>query len=149
MKKNKDKSLSCTYNNDTPFFNIGHLKYMYLCTDGRLNRKRYWIANLLLALFLYPINLYFELAFKADEFSLITTLTAIGLGIITIFFVVLSVMLSIKRAHDRNWSGHFLWLMLIPIVNFWPMIELYFIRGTKGGNRFGEDPLTTAKKKNK
>jgi uncharacterized membrane protein YhaH (DUF805 family) len=32
-------------------------------------------------------------------------------------------------------------LFLVPILNFWPLIELLFVRGTVGANRFGPDPV--------
>jgi uncharacterized membrane protein YhaH (DUF805 family) len=52
-----------------------------------------------------------------------------------------SIAMLIKRSHDRNRSGHFIWLMFIPIINLWPAIELSFFKGTEGPNKFGDDPL--------
>jgi uncharacterized membrane protein YhaH (DUF805 family) len=49
--------------------------------------------------------------------------------------------LGVKRCHDRGRSGWFLLLMLVPLVQLWPIIELAFLRGTAGENRFGPDPL--------
>ncbi len=48
---------------------------------------------------------------------------------------------NVKRAHDRGRSGLFLLVLLIPIVQLWPLVELYFFRGTSGQNEFGPDPL--------
>jgi hypothetical protein len=48
----------------------------------------------------------------------------------------------IKRCHDRNRSGLFLLLSLIPLLNFWPWIELWFLKGTPGRNQYGEEPDT-------
>ena len=56
-----------------------------------------------------------------------------------------SLALGIKRAHDRNRSGWFLLLLFVPLINFWPLIELACIAGTPGANRFGPDPLPSAK----
>lgn len=52
-----------------------------------------------------------------------------------------SLALGVKRCHDRGRSGWFLLLMLVPLLNLWPVIELAFLRGTTGENRFGPDPL--------
>ena len=42
---------------------------------------------------------------------------------------------------QKNWPGAFIFLMLaLLIANLWLLIELFFRRGTKGANRFGEDP---------
>ncbi len=46
-----------------------------------------------------------------------------------------------KRLHDRNRSGWFLLILLIPLIGaIWLIIELGFLRGTKGPNKYGADP---------
>jgi uncharacterized membrane protein YhaH (DUF805 family) len=50
----------------------------------------------------------------------------------------------IKRSHDRDRSGWFILLFLVPLLNLWPLIELLFLRGTIGSNRFGPDPVPQA-----
>ena len=50
--------------------------------------------------------------------------------------------LYIKRCHDRDRSGWYLLIALIPFVGLlWIWIELGLLRGTVGPNRFGPDPL--------
>ena len=47
-----------------------------------------------------------------------------------------------KRWHDRNKSILWILFWFIPIIGqIWTLIELGFIRGTSGPNRFGPDPL--------
>lgn len=48
---------------------------------------------------------------------------------------------GIKRCHDRGRSGWFLLIGLVPLLNLWLAVELMFLRGTVGSNRFGPDPL--------
>jgi uncharacterized membrane protein YhaH (DUF805 family) len=49
---------------------------------------------------------------------------------------------SIKRWHDRNKSGWWILIGLIPIVgDIWVLVENGFLRGTPGDNRFGPEPL--------
>ena len=56
--------------------------------------------------------------------------------------IVVGVVVQIRRWHDRNKSGWWILLNLIPFLgSAWALIELGFIRGTKGPNRFGPDPL--------
>ena len=52
-------------------------------------------------------------------------------------------MLLIKRSHDLNRSGHFCWLLLVPLVSIWPMLELFVFEGTSGSNRFGPDMMVS------
>ena len=51
------------------------------------------------------------------------------------------IAVGIKRCHDRNRTGWFLLIGLIPLVSIWLVVELGFLRGTVGQNRFGPDPL--------
>jgi uncharacterized membrane protein YhaH (DUF805 family) len=49
---------------------------------------------------------------------------------------------QVKRWHDRDKSGWFVLINFIPLIGaIWAFIELGFLRGTQGPNRFGPDPL--------
>lgn len=53
-----------------------------------------------------------------------------------------SLVVNIKRCHDRDHSGWWLLIGLIPVFgSLWLLIELGFLRGTIGVNRFGADPV--------
>ena len=48
-----------------------------------------------------------------------------------------------KRLHDRDRSGWFQLVVLIPVVGWsWVILEISCLPGTRGANRFGPDPLT-------
>jgi uncharacterized membrane protein YhaH (DUF805 family) len=51
-----------------------------------------------------------------------------------------SIVVYVKRAHDRGRSGLFVLLFLVPVLNLWPFIELLFLPGTTGNNSYGADP---------
>jgi uncharacterized membrane protein YhaH (DUF805 family) len=49
-----------------------------------------------------------------------------------------SLAIAIKRFHDRDKSGWWVLISLIPIIGpIWLLIELGFLPGTPGTNRFG------------
>ena len=49
---------------------------------------------------------------------------------------------GVKRCHDRDRSGWFVFIVLIPLVGtLWYLIEIGFLRGTFGSNKYGADPL--------
>lgn len=53
---------------------------------------------------------------------------------------------SAKRWHDRDKSGAWVLVTLIPVVGWiWTLIENGLLRGTAGANRFGPDPLDTGR----
>jgi uncharacterized membrane protein YhaH (DUF805 family) len=138
--------------------------------QGRINRKPYWIANILLML------LSFAAMAALVVGALMLGLDTMGLRIAT--FVVQAALLYpttavlVKRLHDRDKSGWFAVALLAPaalgmalqfagigrgstepnilmttvgfvilVVIVWFTIELGFLRGTAGANRFGPDPL--------
>ena len=50
--------------------------------------------------------------------------------------------LTVKRLHDRGKSPAWLALALVPLLGpIWLAIELGFLPGTRGENRYGADPL--------
>ena len=77
-------------------------------------------------------------------------LDAIGNDYMFIALFVLQVMtlaVLIKRWHDRNKSGFWLLINLLPVIGqVWMVIELGVLPGTPGTNRFGPSPksATTA-----
>jgi uncharacterized membrane protein YhaH (DUF805 family) len=86
----------------------------------------------------------------------------LGSVVLGLFLSWIVVAVASKRCHDRNKSGWWLILFILtPLVvggigamvqstpvlavafafHFWSFVELGCRRGTKGGNRFGSDPL--------
>ena len=108
---------------------------------GRISRSQYWLR---FALPVFATNVAFMVV--------IATLAASGsvaaAGILYVLWVIFiltmfwpNLAILIKRSHDRDWPWPFILLLLVPLVQFWPIIELWFLRGTVGGNRFGPDPV--------
>jgi uncharacterized membrane protein YhaH (DUF805 family) len=49
---------------------------------------------------------------------------------------------AVKRWHDRDKSGWWMLINLIPILgSIWTVVELGFFPGTPGDNHYGPDPL--------
>jgi uncharacterized membrane protein YhaH (DUF805 family) len=67
----------------------------------------------------------------------------IGPGIIVNLLLIWpSIALAVKRWHDRDKSGWWVLINLIPILGWiWALVENGFLKGTAGPNRFGADPL--------
>ena len=70
--------------------------------------------------------------------------TGLGLfsGIFALLALIPSVIVYIKRFHDRDKSGWWVLIGLIPIIGpIWLLVECGFLKGTPGPNRFGP-PVT-------
>jgi len=101
---------------------------------GRMARHSYWRIFIVINIAVFFIS-YFLASISPVKFELGGRI-AIGL----LFTVVLAV-LSAERCHDRDKSGYFAILLFVPVVCLWPLVELLFLRGTVGPNKYGPDPL--------
>jgi uncharacterized membrane protein YhaH (DUF805 family) len=111
----------------------------YLSPEGRVNRKQFWLW-LVLPLTVIGILLGFI------DLTTGTYDPELGIGLYTGIFGLLSlipsVIVYIKRFHDRDKSGWWVLIGLIPIIGaIWLLVELGFLAGTPGPNRFGP-PVT-------
>jgi uncharacterized membrane protein YhaH (DUF805 family) len=102
--------------------------------DGRINRAKFWAG--LVMIWVVPWFLM--------TVAVVLNSWVIGwIGIVT-YIVTLwpAIALNIKRWHDRDKSGWWILIGLIPIVGtIWALIETGFLAGTAGPNRYGPDPL--------
>lgn len=101
---------------------------LWFSFTGRVNRRPYFFAGLAAACLLEANKLV------PDDYKLVY------LPLILVAFYV-TIVLGIKRCHDRGRTGYFILLNFVPILNLWPLIELTFLKGESGPNKYGADPL--------
>ena len=116
------------------------IKEKFLTWEGRLNRKPYILRSL--CIFVVSWLIQFAVAFilaisGASDDSVIYVSSLVSLPL-----MIPSTMLAIRRLHDTDHSGWWLFMGLIPIIGWFYMLYLtWFKKGTAGSNRFGSDPL--------
>jgi uncharacterized membrane protein YhaH (DUF805 family) len=106
----------------------------YVNFTGRAARSEYWywvLFAVLLALIARFIDYAVGFHAGAGIFSAI-----VGLAVILPDLAV-----GVRRLHDRDKSGWFLLLCLIPLIGSIILLVWFCQRGTAGVNRFGSDPL--------
>lgn len=119
-------------------------KQLYFAIQGRIGRKQYWLSTIAL---LVPVIVFILVAKLIGDPGVNAPLwlqIALG-GVTTVWFIAYiwsGICLNAKRWHDRNKSGWWQLIGIIPIIGeFWALAETGFLRGTQGPNRFGPDPL--------
>ena len=118
-------------------------KQFYFSFRGRVNRSAYWLKWVLPT---YGISVLMGLmcmlvvSLGGDTTALVGFFILITLG--PFFYIHLAV--GAKRYHYRDKSAWWLLIAFIPIIgSIWQFVELGFLKGTDGPNRFGPDPLGT------
>ena len=101
---------------------------MLFSFEGRINRKPYWMLKL--TIFIGAIITTF--------INLATTNKDTGIASILFILIFLwpSLAINVKRWHDRNKSGWWVLIGIIPIVGtIWALVENGFLTGTEGRQR--------------
>ncbi|MGH8445523.1 MAG: DUF805 domain-containing protein [Solimonas sp.] len=108
------------------------LTQQFLLTyEGRINRQRYWAFVLV----------YIAAAIVVGIVAAILGIRALN-WLFTVAAIYPSICVSIKRWHDRDKSGWWVLIGLVPVIGWiWSLVETGFLEGTRGDNRFGPDPL--------
>ena len=104
----------------------------FLAFEGRINRAKFWLYSLLLTP-IWLIGLMIDLS-TTGEFG-----GFYWMGVLICLWPTLA--LNVKRCHDRDKSGWFYLVAFIPIVNLWYLVEVGFLKGAEGDNRYGPNPL--------
>lgn len=110
-----------------------------LSIEGRINRQAFWLR------FYVPV-MVISIALTILDLAVGTYSLESGGGLFSGIFTLLviwpSIAVGVKRLHDRNRSGWWLLLILVPIIGaIWYLVDAGILKGTEGSNRFGPDPL--------
>ncbi len=114
-------------------------KQFYLSAQGRVNRKQLWLYLVLPAVVVSLILSLIDAAIGTVDPE-----SGLGLlsGLWSLIILIPAILIYIKRFHDRDKSGWWVLIGLIPIIGaLWLLIELGFLKGTEGPNRYGP-PVT-------
>lgn len=108
--------------------------HLFFQFDGRINRAKWWLGLVILWVVEGIILAIFRPGGADPNY---TVYSLIGL-----VFLWPSLAIAIKRFHDRDKSGWWVLIAVIPIIGFfWILIELGILEGTAGPNQYGPDPL--------
>jgi uncharacterized membrane protein YhaH (DUF805 family) len=114
-------------------------KQFYLSAQGRVNRKQLWLYLVLPAVLVSLILSLIDVAIGTVDAE-----SGLGLlsGLWSLIILIPAILIYIKRFHDRDKSGWWVLIGLIPIIGaLWLLVELGFLKGTDGPNRYGP-PVT-------
>lgn len=120
---------------------IGVIK-KYAEFSGRARRKEYWMFVLFNFIFSFIISIIdkaagLNIAVSGGEIGILSL-------IYSLFVLIPSLAVSVRRMHDIEKSGWMLLLGLIPVVGSIILLVLHCKAGTVGENKYGADPKEQA-----
>jgi uncharacterized membrane protein YhaH (DUF805 family) len=114
---------------------------------GRINRAKFWLTQLGVVVVEVIVGVAVAVAagMGLADYEQVTDapvwLRLIG-SIVFVANIWIGLGLAVKRWHDRNKSGWWVLIGLVPIIGqLWALIECGFLKGTTGPNIYGADPL--------
>jgi len=109
------------------------LREKYFTLDGRASRSEYW--------FFWLFYFIATIAFGILDQNLFP---AAALGPLSVFFALGTFIplftAGIRRLHDRDLSGWWMLIVLVPVIGSLCLLVIYVLPGTDGPNRFGPNP---------
>lgn len=107
---------------------------LFFSFEGRINRAAFWLGTLII----WVVLAVAALLFARDS----STVFLYVIVAIAVLWPALAV--TIKRWHDREKSGWWILIGLVPLIGpIWALVETGFLHGTVGPNQYGPDPLAT------
>jgi len=119
---------------------VAQVYQKYAVFEGRARRKEYWSFMAFSFSVIFALQFMLGLAGDPDEMSPLHLTTEAILAIFALATVVPSLAVRVRRLHDINQTGYWALIAILPIVGELLLIVFALIPGTRGGNRFGEDP---------
>ncbi len=99
--------------------------------DGRISRRSFWFSILVFIGFSVIVGIMYAILSAIDK--------ALGMVALVAYLplIWMSLATSVKRWHDRDKSGAWVLIGLIPVVGIWAIIETGFLAGQLGDNKYG------------
>ncbi|AYA37641.1 DUF805 domain-containing protein [Hymenobacter oligotrophus] len=117
-----------------------HALKNYATFSGRARRKEYWLFTL--------FNLIFAVSAIVLDNLLGTALDGIGYGVVyglySLGMIIPGLAVAVRRLHDVNKSGWFMFIALVPLIGGIWLLVLMCTEGTRGDNPYGADPKAAA-----
>jgi uncharacterized membrane protein YhaH (DUF805 family) len=113
-------------------------KYLLTSFEGRINRGKFWAGiGVLIAISIVAMIIDSILGLQVGEQGI-----GIVSAIVSLASIYLALALYAKRWHDRDKSGWWSLIALVPVIGaIWLIVELGILEGIRGANRYGPDPL--------
>ncbi len=134
---------ACTYHEATKGKSMGwyfEVLKKYAVFGGRARRKEYWFF------FLFSSIISIALSFIDKATGSYNPHTGMGLlgGIYALAVLIPSIAVTVRRLHDTDRSGWWLFIALIPLIGAIVLLVFMVLDGDPVQNEYGENPIEEA-----
>ncbi len=110
----------------------------YVTFSGRARRSEFWWFVLFAMVVGIVLSIIDGALFGYDEYG---SANAVLSGIFSLAIFLPYIAVGVRRLHDKDMSGWWYLLVLVPIIGFLVLLFFFVQKGTDGENRFGPDPI--------
>ena len=113
-----------------------HVLKNYAVFSGRARRKEFWmftLINFLVTMGAFVLDMALNLNMATGGFGVVQ-------GLYTLFIIIPSVAVTVRRLHDVGKSGWFYLIALIPLIGAIWLLVLFCTDSEDGPNKYGENP---------
>lgn len=109
----------------------------YVDFNGRTSKKEFWNFVLIYTVIYLILEFLSGVsAFDGKGFFLLNIMS----GLFFLFTLLPGLSISVRRLHDTNRSGWWMWLCLLPLIGPIVLMVFFALSGTEGENKYGPDP---------
>ena len=116
----------------------------YANFNGRAGRSEYWFFYLFNVLLVIAAILVIGIVGAITHAGILTGLLYLVFVVASLGLILPGIAVTIRRLHDTDHSGWWVWIALVPLLGVILLIVWYCTQGTSGPNKFGDDPLQTS-----
>jgi len=111
----------------------------YFSFSGRARRREYWWFLVLTVIVVSVLAVVDAMVFGVNWWAYDGGDGPLA-SLADLFFLIPTLAVSVRRLHDRDKSGWWLLIAILPLIGFLFLFYNYISVGTPGDNRFGPDP---------
>jgi uncharacterized membrane protein YhaH (DUF805 family) len=109
--------------------------------SGRIGRLNWWLGQLAIVgvLFVGAMLVYMSIGTAGFDQAHLSSSALVVIGATVLLATWINIATTVKRFHDRNKSGFWFLIVLIPYIGgLWQIVECGFMAGTPGTNNYGD-----------
>ncbi len=114
---------------------------MLFSAQGRIRRSEYWLWGIGSTIAAFIVLAIVGIVLGGRDMHHPSVIFSLVYVVLMVVLFWTGINLQIKRWHDRDKSGWWVFIAFVPIIGgIWALVECGFLDGTQGPNKYGPSP---------